>query len=84
MAQVSSTRRVATVNSAGEKSERLVSLDAFRGAVMALMVLVNTAGGFRRDLWPAASCGLERLDDHRCRVSVLCMDCRSEFVLVPE
>ena len=30
----------------GEKSERLVSLDAFRGAIMALMVLVNTAGGF--------------------------------------
>ena len=27
------------------RSERLVSLDAFRGATMALMVLVNTAGG---------------------------------------
>lgn len=27
--------------------ERLVSLDAFRGATIALMVLVNTAGGFR-------------------------------------
>src|SRR5580692_11060809 len=26
-------------------SERLVSLDAFRGATMALMVLVNTPGG---------------------------------------
>src|SRR5512146_1860385 len=28
-------------------SERLVSLDAFRGATIALMVLVNTAGDYR-------------------------------------
>jgi predicted acyltransferase len=28
-------------------TERLVSLDAFRGATIALMVLVNTVGGFR-------------------------------------
>jgi predicted acyltransferase len=28
------------------RSERLVSLDAFRGLIIALMILVNTAGGF--------------------------------------
>ena len=40
MAQASSVRGPA------EKAERLVSLDAFRGVIMALMILVNTAGGF--------------------------------------
>lgn len=34
-----------TPTQAAAGSERLVSLDAFRGATMALMVLVNTAGG---------------------------------------
>ena len=46
MSQASSVRRMGGANPSGEKSERLVSLDAFRGAIMALMVLVNTAGGF--------------------------------------
>ena len=31
---------------AGESAGRLVSLDVFRGATIALMILVNTAGGF--------------------------------------
>src|SRR3954452_16335611 len=46
MSQASSVRRMGSANPSGEKSERLVSLDAFRGAIMALMILVNTAGGF--------------------------------------
>lgn len=36
----------------GSVTERLVSLDAFRGATMALMVLVNNAGDGRNVYWP--------------------------------
>src|SRR6476469_5132070 len=32
--------------------QRLVSLDAFRGAIMALMVLVNNPGDGRHTYWP--------------------------------
>jgi predicted acyltransferase len=46
MAQASSAPGIASSGLPGEQSGRLVSLDAFRGAVMALMILVNTAGGF--------------------------------------
>src|SRR5436190_18461137 len=37
----------AEVDSPAQSSSRLVSLDAFRGATIALMVLVNTAGDYR-------------------------------------
>src|SRR5438270_13476883 len=40
-------------------TERLVSLDAFRGATMALMVLVNDPGDGRHVYWP-----LEHSDWH--------------------
>jgi predicted acyltransferase len=46
MAQASSVRGIASNDLPGEKPDRLVSLDAFRGVIMALMILVNTAGGF--------------------------------------
>ena len=48
MAELQSTladHRVATPTGETKSLERLVSLDAFRGATIALMVLVNTAGG---------------------------------------
>ena len=35
-----------------ESAARLVSLDAFRGMTIALMILVNTAGGFPGSYWP--------------------------------
>jgi predicted acyltransferase len=35
------------VGQSASATERLVSLDAFRGATIALMILVNTAGGFQ-------------------------------------
>lgn len=37
----------APIHEPAETTGRLVSLDVFRGATIALMVLVNTAGGFR-------------------------------------
>ena len=33
-------------------SGRIVWLDVFRGATIALMILVNTAGGFSGSYWP--------------------------------
>src|SRR5579872_2093594 len=38
--------------SAESKAGRLVSLDAFRGATMAFMILVNTPGDGRHTYWP--------------------------------
>src|SRR5437763_10291665 len=45
MAQVSTATLTATSALKTTAAQRLVSLDAFRGATMALMVLVNTPGG---------------------------------------
>jgi len=45
MAQVSTHSLPSTVPELPAAPQRLVSLDAFRGAIMALMVLVNTPGG---------------------------------------
>ena len=47
----------APMHEAAETTGRLVSLDVFRGATIALMVLVNTAGGF-----PGAYAPLEHAD----------------------
>ncbi|PYT26860.1 MAG: DUF5009 domain-containing protein, partial [Acidobacteria bacterium] len=44
MAQLSTERVVLTPAEKSFAGQRLVSLDAFRGATMALMVLVNTPG----------------------------------------
>src|SRR5271170_8043153 len=38
-------KRHQALSGGGKLPDRLVSLDAFRGATIALMVLVNTAGG---------------------------------------
>src|ERR1700676_4598160 len=45
MAQVSTHSLPSTLPELATATQRLVSLDAFRGAIMALMVLVNTPGG---------------------------------------
>src|SRR5579885_3892198 len=45
MAQVSVAPLVKDIPEIPPVTQRLVSLDAFRGATMALMVLVNTPGG---------------------------------------
>jgi predicted acyltransferase len=45
MAQVSTQPLPSTVPQLPAIPQRLVSLDAFRGAIMALMILVNTPGG---------------------------------------
>src|ERR1017187_5908680 len=55
LARVVSAAEPAMAGTAG----RLVSLDAFRGAVMAFMILVNTPGDGRHVYWP-----LEHADWH--------------------
>jgi predicted acyltransferase len=55
MAIASTTNSSTAAASAGSTpgaTERLVSLDAFRGATMALMVLVNNPGDGRHTYWP--------------------------------
>ena len=58
------SQTVADLKSAASRAQagtagRLVSLDAFRGAVMAFMILVNTPGDGRHVYWP-----LEHADWH--------------------
>jgi len=52
MAQATSLRGIASDLPQSGTAGRLVSLDVFRGATMALMVLVNTAGGFPETYGP--------------------------------
>jgi predicted acyltransferase len=51
MARISTTAATRISVEAGAVTQRLVSLDAFRGATMALMVLVNNPGG-SHPYWP--------------------------------
>ena len=52
MAQTLANLAAATSRAQDGSLGRLVSLDAFRGAVMAFMILVNTAGDGRHVYWP--------------------------------
>ena len=52
MAQTLANLAAATSRAQAGSLGRLVSLDAFRGAVMAFMILVNTAGDGRHVYWP--------------------------------
>src|SRR5580704_5637202 len=52
MSQTVADLKAAAMGAQAGLAGRLVSLDAFRGAVMAFMILVNTPGDGRHVYWP--------------------------------
>ena len=64
-----------------EQSNRLVSLDVFRGITIAGMVLVNNPGSWAHIYWPLGTRRVEWLDAHRSDLSVFL--CSSSAMAIP-